>query len=86
MNSVVDEEHLEAARSLVEKVAIHREIEDMLRLGAYVRGHDKRSDEAIDSLPQIEQLLRQKPEETSDFFETRNRVIEISRGTCRKGM
>jgi len=86
MNSVVDEQHLEAARSLVEKVAIHREIEDMLRLGVYVRGHDKRSDEAIDSLPQIEQLLRQKPEETSDFFETRNRVIEISRGTCRKGM
>ena len=79
MNSVVDQEHLKAARSLVEKVAIYREIEDMVRLGAYVRGQDARADEAIDSLPLIEQLLRQHPEEASDFFETRNRVIEISK-------
>ena len=84
MKSVVDEEHFEAARSLVEKVAIHSEIEDMVRLGAYVKGHDLRSDEAIDAIPLIEKLLRQEPEVASDFFETRNRLIEIARGSHRK--
>ncbi|MGE4619649.1 MAG: FliI/YscN family ATPase [Planctomycetota bacterium] len=83
MKSVVDVEHLEAARSLVEKVAIHREIEDMVRLGAYVRGHDARSDQAIDAMPQIEKLLRQGAEEASGFFDTRSRLIELN-STSRK--
>ncbi|MEC9475605.1 MAG: FliI/YscN family ATPase [Planctomycetota bacterium] len=84
MKSVVDPEHFKAARSLVEMVAVHKEIEDMVRLGAYVKGHDSRSDRAIESIPSIEQLLRQDPEEASDFFETRNRLIEMS-GDSRQG-
>ena len=77
MTSVVDGAHLSAARGLVEKVAIFREIEDMVRLGAHVRGRDLRSDEALDAMPLIEQLLRQSPEEKSEFHETRQRLLEI---------
>lgn len=84
MKSVVDREHFLAAQSVVEKVAIHREIEDMVRLGAYVKGHDSRSDAAIDAVPQIEQLLRQEPEVASDFFETRNQLIELGKNHQRR--
>jgi flagellar biosynthesis/type III secretory pathway ATPase len=64
----------------VEKVATYREIEDMVRLGAHVRGQDLRSDEALDAMPKIEELLRQSPEEKSAFQDTRQRLLEIAQG------
>ncbi len=78
MNSVVDPDHLAAARSLVELVATYREIEDMVRLGAYVRGQDQRSDAALDAMQSIEELLRQLPSEKSEFELTRKRLIDIT--------
>ncbi len=78
MNSVVDEEHLQAARSLVEKVAVYTEIEDMVRLGAYSRGQDPRADAALDDIGEIETLLRQSPEEKSHFADTRSRILELA--------
>lgn len=78
MNSVVDPDHLTAARSLVELVATYREIEDMVRIGAYVRGQDQRSDAALDAMQSIEELLRQLPAEKSEFELTRKRLIDIT--------
>ena len=80
MASVVDGPHLSAAQGLVEKVATYREIEDMVRLGAHVRGQDLRSDEALDAMPMIEELLRQSPREKSAFQDTRQRLLEIAQG------
>jgi FliI/YscN family ATPase len=85
MASVVDGPHLAAAQGLVEKVATYREIEDMVRLGAHVRGQDLRSDEALDAMPMIEELLRQSPQEKSAFQDTRQRLLEIGQGPHGEG-
>jgi flagellum-specific ATP synthase len=84
MSSVVDPEHLLGARSLVELVATYREIEDMVRLGAYVRGHDQRSDAALDAMQSIEELLRQLPSEKSEFELTRKRLIDITSNSSKE--
>jgi flagellum-specific ATP synthase len=84
MSSVVDPDHLLGARSLVELVATYREIEDMVRLGAYVRGHDQRSDAALDAMQSIEELLRQLPSEKSEFELTRKRLIDITSNSSKE--
>ena len=84
MSSVVDPDHLLGARSLVELVATYREIEDMVRLGAYVRGQDQRADAALDAMPSIEELLRQLPSEKSEFELTRKRLIDITSNSSKE--
>ncbi|MGE3164256.1 MAG: FliI/YscN family ATPase [Planctomycetota bacterium] len=67
MSDVVTPEHLELRQRLVEDMARYRDAEDLLQLGAYVRGADARSDAAVDRMPAIEKLLRQPPQDDSDF-------------------
>ncbi len=65
MPEVVDEDHRTAAQEIKEDLARAREVEDLVQLGAYVRGQDVRTDGALDRLPAIEALLRQRPDELS---------------------
>jgi flagellum-specific ATP synthase len=65
MPDVVDAAHLAAARTAREDLARAREVEDLVQLGAYVRGQDPRTDQALDRLPRHEELLRQRPDEPS---------------------
>jgi flagellum-specific ATP synthase len=52
-----------AAAWLRETLAVYREKEDLITIGAYARGSDARVDEAIARLPAIEAFLRQAPDE-----------------------
>lgn len=67
MKDVVTPKHVAAARNLVADLARHRDVEDLLQLGAYVRGADPRVDAAVERMPAIENLLRQTPDEDSSF-------------------
>ena len=77
MPAVVAEDHLQAARSLRESLAVYSEIEDLIRLGAFKQGQDARADRAARLKPQIEKFLRQSPEEQSGFEQTRDRLIAL---------
>lgn len=63
MPDVVDESHAAAARMVIEDLARVRDVEDIVQLGAYVRGQDPRTDAALDRFPRIEALLRQRAED-----------------------
>ena len=52
-----------AAAWLRETLAVYREKEDLITIGAYARGSDARVDEAIDRVPAIDAFLRQAPTE-----------------------
>lgn len=67
MNDVVTTEHKQFRQELVEDLARYRDAEDLLQLGAYVRGADARSDAAVDRMAAIDALLRQRPEEPCAF-------------------
>jgi flagellum-specific ATP synthase len=70
MPAVTTEEHLKAARAMTASISVYSEIEDMIRLGAYKKGHDLRSDRSVELRPLIESFLKQTPEEKSDFHVT----------------
>jgi len=70
MPAVTTKEHLKAARAMTASISVYSEIEDMIRLGAYKKGHDLRSDRSVELRPLIESFLKQTPEEKSDFHVT----------------
>ena len=62
--------HQEAARHLRALMARHAEIRFLLQVGEYQPGSDALADQAIERMPMIEQLLRQRTDEASAFDQT----------------
>ena len=52
-----------AGAALRETLAAYREKEDLISIGAYVRGTDRKVDYAIDKIPEIDAFLRQRRDE-----------------------
>ncbi len=77
MQHIAGASHKAAAQALVEDLARYRDVEDLLRMGAYVRGAEPRTDAAIDRIGAIEKLLRQTPEERSTLAEAASQLIAI---------
>jgi flagellum-specific ATP synthase len=48
-------------------LAVHEDMADLLRLGAYRAGTDPAVDEAVVLAPRIEAVLRQRRDETCDL-------------------
>ena len=69
-SSVVEEDHLEAAVAVKAHLSRYRQVEDLIRLGAYVPGADPSIDESVQMFPRIEAFLQQDKNETSDFDST----------------
>ncbi len=62
-------------------LALHADMEDMIRLGAYRSGTDAAVDEAIVLAPRVEALLRQGRDEAgpiSDVFERLSQALELT--------
>jgi flagellum-specific ATP synthase len=67
---VSDAEHQVAARKLRAIMAAYAEVEDLLRIGAYVKGTSAQTDKAILLMRDVEKLLRQQIDERSMFQQT----------------
>jgi flagellum-specific ATP synthase len=68
--SVVDARHLRAAEAVRAHVSRYRQVEDLIRLGAYVSGAEPAVDESVRLYPKIEAFLRQAKNESSDLTST----------------
>jgi FliI/YscN family ATPase len=77
MPSVTSPAHVAAAVRLREALSTARELEDLVRIGAYVAGTDPRADWALGCLPAIQGFLRQEVGERADFEETVRRLQTI---------
>lgn len=77
MIDVVPRGHLEAANKLREILATYRENEDLINIGAYVKGSNPKIDLAIEKMPIINQFLRQGLDEKADFDSTARRLIGL---------
>jgi FliI/YscN family ATPase len=62
--------HLAAAHRLREALGVLRDVEDLVRIGAYVPGSDPRADQALERQPLIQAFLRQGVEEPAAFPDT----------------
>lgn len=67
MGAVTDKAHRQAAGTLRDMLATYRKNEDLILLGAYKAGADKRVDSAIAKMDEINAFLRQGTDDKSDF-------------------
>jgi type III secretion protein N (ATPase) len=77
MSVVADPEHRAAAARLRELLAAYERQRDLILLGAYQRGADPLTDEAVARLDAIGAFLRQRTDEAAPFAETRARLINL---------
>ena len=61
-------------------LAVHAEMADLVRLGAYAPGTDPKVDEAIRVVPRIEAVLRQRRDEATDLAGTFTALREALQG------
>jgi len=71
MPDVLSKEEIETAEQVRSLIAALRDVEDLVRLGAYVRGSDPRADRALALRQKLEEFFRQDRSERADGREAR---------------
>lgn len=70
MKDITHPEHQALAGKLKELTATYRESEDLINIGAYVRGANPKIDESLTKIDKINQFLKQDITEKNNFEET----------------
>jgi flagellum-specific ATP synthase len=78
MSDVTAKEHRAAAGKLLNSMAVYADAEDMVNLGAYVRGTNPQLDVAIALHGEIDKFLIQAVDDKSDMKATLDRVHALA--------
>jgi len=78
MNEVVSPEHLKAAQQMRQLMAVYRDAEDLIHIGAYVKGSSAKIDESIQKIDAINEFLCQGIYEVDSYEETEKKLMGIS--------
>jgi len=78
MNDIVDDEHKAAANFVKNKMAVYKDAEDLINIGAYKAGSNPEIDEAIAVNSKVNDLLRQSVGTEITFEDTLNELKSIS--------
>lgn len=70
MNDIVDDNHKKIASKLRKNLAVYTDAEDLINVGAYVKGSNPDIDKAINLYPGINEFLTQETNERFSFKET----------------
>ncbi|WP_339278561.1 flagellar protein export ATPase FliI [Paenibacillus sp. FSL W8-1187] len=70
MNEIADEDHRQAATALKRLLAVYRDSEDLIHIGAYQSGSNADIDEAVAQMDFIQSFTRQRTSEKDEFDET----------------
>lgn len=77
MPEVTTPQQRQAASKLLDTLATYQEAEDLINIGAYVKGSNPKVDYSIKKINAINQFLRQNIEEKSDFRESVEQLINL---------
>lgn len=77
MTNLVSDEQKEAAGKLREVLARYAEAEDLINIGAYVKGSNPKIDYALSKIDQVNELLKQGTFDKVVFDETVDQLISI---------
>ena len=77
MSAVVPKEHMDANRKLRALMAVYKDAEDLIHIGAYVKGSSQKIDEAVQKIDAINDFLCQGVFEVQTFEETIARLEGI---------
>lgn len=78
MTDVVEKEQKNAAAVIRNLLAVYKKNEDIINIGAYVKGSDKNIDKAISFIDEINAFLQQSVSEKGDFEATITGLIELA--------
>jgi len=74
---IVTKQHREAIARVKEVLTSYYDAEDLIQIGAYVKGADKKTDWAIEKIDEVIDFLKQDIEEGFRFKETKKLLMEI---------
>ncbi len=77
-DEVIDPTHKAARRQVGRLLAAYKEVEDLVQIGAYVKGASPEADLAIAYQPRLIEMLRQEPTEVEPFEQARARMVKIA--------
>ncbi|TVQ31286.1 MAG: FliI/YscN family ATPase [Phycisphaeraceae bacterium] len=75
---ICDAQHITARSMLLQLLSAHREVEDLLDIGAYAHGSNPQADVAIALKPRIDELLRQAPHEREAYEESKRKLLTLA--------
>jgi flagellum-specific ATP synthase len=70
MKEIVDQEHLECAKKMIQVLSTYREAEDLIHIGAYSEGSDTKIDFAKEMIGKINAFLQQDIYQKVNFKES----------------
>ncbi|MEX2288130.1 MAG: FliI/YscN family ATPase [Planctomycetaceae bacterium] len=79
MSDVVDNEQLEAAKSVKQLLAAYDQAEDLISIGAYQSGTNPLVDQAIGLRDRIKTHLQQSASDQFDFQQSRESLLQLAR-------
>lgn len=77
MIDIVLSKHLQAAQKLKTSYAVYKEAEDMINVGAYVAGKNKRIDYAISKYDDITEYLKQGADEDCKYEDDIDKLVKM---------
>jgi FliI/YscN family ATPase len=78
-DDIADKDHIEARQRAARLLALFREVEDLVQIGAYARGSSVEHDVAIEVTPAINAMLRQGRGDVPDFVKARADLIALTK-------
>lgn len=79
-SDIASDSHKQAAGKLREVLARYQEAEDLINIGAYVRGSNAKIDYAVDKIDAVNAFLKQRTDENIPFDETVQMIASIFNG------
>ena len=76
--AVSDAAHGAATRQVMRMLASYRDVEELVRIGAYARGSDAETDTAIEMASRFEALLRQPTDEIASFEDAKRELVRLA--------
>ncbi len=77
MDDLVSDKHKDAAGKIKELIAVYKEAEDLINIGAYAEGSNQKIDIAIKKIEFINNFLKQGKKENTSFEQTVNIMLGI---------
>lgn len=79
MPDVTTSAHRKAAGFILDMLATYREAEDLINIGAYVKGSSRKIDRAVAMIEEIRSFLRQGMDEVSTLDDAVNRLMDLTK-------
>ncbi len=77
MKAVTTNDHTRLAQKLRETLAIYKDAEDLINIGAYKAGSNPKIDKAVKVIDQVNDFLKQRVEDPTNFGQTVQKLNQI---------